>query len=66
VLDSTAPKADVADLMAVEPRFQATAQHDSEEYTALAGRARHHTAKRLSLYRELSQRSDSLSAPDAH
>jgi hypothetical protein len=39
VLDSTAPKADVADLMAVESRFQAAAQHDSNEHAALVERA---------------------------
>ncbi|MBI3494317.1 MAG: pyruvate:ferredoxin (flavodoxin) oxidoreductase [Acidobacteria bacterium] len=53
VLDSPAPKSDVADLMAVESRFQATAQHDQEQYAALIDRARRQIAKRLALYHEL-------------
>ena len=56
VLDSAAPKTDVADLMNVESRFQATAQHDAAGYAALVDRAREQIGKRLSLYRELAKR----------
>jgi pyruvate-ferredoxin/flavodoxin oxidoreductase len=56
VLDSTAPKADVADLMALEARFQATAQHDREHYGELVDAARHRIAKRVALYQELAGR----------
>ncbi len=65
VLDSAGPKADVADLMAVESRFQATAQHDSEEYATLVDRARQQIAKRLSLYRELAKQPGPASARTA-
>jgi pyruvate-ferredoxin/flavodoxin oxidoreductase len=54
VLDSPPPKSDVADLMALEARFQSTAQHDPEQYAELVGRARHQIAQRAALYRELS------------
>jgi len=53
VLDSPAPKADVATLMAAETRFQLTHQQDPAQYEALVDRARHQIAKRLSLYRDL-------------
>ena len=53
VLDSVAPKADVGDLMALEARFQATAQHDRERYTELVEAARARIAKRVALYQEL-------------
>ncbi len=56
VVDSTPPKRDVGDLMAVESRFQATDQHDHEQYAALVDRARHQITKRLTLYRELATR----------
>ena len=56
VLDSTAPKADVADLMALEARFQATAQHDRGHYEELVEAARHRIARRVALYQELAGR----------
>jgi pyruvate-ferredoxin/flavodoxin oxidoreductase len=55
VLDSAAPKSDVAALMALESRFQLTAQQDPEQYQALLDRARHQIAKRVELYKELAR-----------
>jgi pyruvate-ferredoxin/flavodoxin oxidoreductase len=66
VLDSAGAKIDVANLMAVESRFQATAQHDSDEYALLVDRARQQIAKRLALYRELAKGPAPVSARDAH
>jgi pyruvate-ferredoxin/flavodoxin oxidoreductase len=53
VLDSPAPKADVAALMMAESRFEATDRQDHERYTALVDRARCQITKRLTFYREL-------------
>ena len=53
VIDSPSVKADVADLMKLESRFQSVAQHDQPHYEELVDRARHQITKRLALYREL-------------
>jgi pyruvate-ferredoxin/flavodoxin oxidoreductase len=66
VLDSPAPRADVADLMALESRFQATAHIDEGEYATLVERARHHIARRVSLYQELSRRRGAAPPAKAH
>jgi pyruvate-ferredoxin/flavodoxin oxidoreductase len=55
VLDSPAPKSDVASLMALETRFQATAQHDPEQYAELIDRARRQIVQRTALYQELAR-----------
>jgi pyruvate-ferredoxin/flavodoxin oxidoreductase len=55
VLDSPSPKTDVGELMALEARFQATAQHDPDGYTQLVDAARHRIARRVALYRELAR-----------
>jgi pyruvate-ferredoxin/flavodoxin oxidoreductase len=56
VLDSPAPKADVAKLMANETRFQLTAQQDPERYRELVERAQQQIRRRLDLYQELARR----------
>jgi pyruvate-ferredoxin/flavodoxin oxidoreductase len=53
VLDSPAPKADVAKLMANETRFQLTAQQDPERYRELVETAQQQIRRRLALYQEL-------------
>jgi pyruvate-ferredoxin/flavodoxin oxidoreductase len=54
VLDTPgAPRADVAQLMALESRFQVTARADRERHDLLVDRARGQINKRLALYREL-------------
>ncbi len=53
VVDSPSIKADVADLMKLESRFQSVAQHDQPHYEELVDRARHQITKRLALYKEL-------------
>jgi pyruvate-ferredoxin/flavodoxin oxidoreductase len=58
VLDS-APKSDVATLMAAETRFQVTAEHDPERYRGLVGRAQEQIRHRWELYSELSRKSGS-------
>jgi pyruvate-ferredoxin/flavodoxin oxidoreductase len=55
VLDSASAKADVGQLMRLESRFQAVAQHDQSHYDELVERARHQITKRLALYRELAR-----------
>jgi pyruvate-ferredoxin/flavodoxin oxidoreductase len=52
-LDSGSAKADVSQLMNLESRFQAVAQHDAAHYDDLLNRARHQITKRLALYKEL-------------
>ena len=56
VLDSPAPKADVAKLMANETRFQLTAQQDPERYRDLVTCAQQQIRRRLDLYQELARR----------
>jgi pyruvate-ferredoxin/flavodoxin oxidoreductase len=53
VLDSPAPRADVAAFMDTESRFRVTAQHDPEHYAELVEIARNQIQKRLALYGEL-------------
>ncbi len=53
VVDSPTIKADVAELMRLESRFQSVAQHDQPHYDELVDRARHQITKRLALYKEL-------------
>jgi pyruvate-ferredoxin/flavodoxin oxidoreductase len=53
VLDSPSAKTDVAQLMAVESRFQSVRQQDQAHYDELLDRARHQISKRLALYKEL-------------
>jgi pyruvate-ferredoxin/flavodoxin oxidoreductase len=53
VVDSLAPKTDVSKLMAIETRFQLTAQQDEVRYGALVETARRQIAKRLAAYQEL-------------
>jgi pyruvate-ferredoxin/flavodoxin oxidoreductase len=57
VLDSAAPKADVAQFMQLEARFQATARQDPARYASLVDLAREHIDRRLALYRELAGKS---------
>ncbi|HZT75903.1 MAG TPA: pyruvate:ferredoxin (flavodoxin) oxidoreductase [Vicinamibacterales bacterium] len=52
-IDSPSIKADVAELMKLESRFQSVAQHDQPHYDELVDRARHQITKRLALYKEL-------------
>jgi pyruvate-ferredoxin/flavodoxin oxidoreductase len=56
VVDSLAPKVDVAKLMASETRFQLTAQQDPERYRALVAQAQRQIRRRLDLYEELARR----------
>ena len=56
VVDSLAPKVDVAKLMASETRFQLTAQQDPERYRALVAQAQQQIRRRLALYEELARR----------
>jgi len=56
VVDSVAPKVDVAKLMASETRFQLTAQQDPERYRALVAQAQRQIRRRLDLYEELARR----------
>ena len=56
VLDSPAPKTDVATLMATEARFQLTAQQDPDRYRDLVARAQQQIQRRLALYQELASR----------
>jgi pyruvate-ferredoxin/flavodoxin oxidoreductase len=53
VMDSAAPKTDVSKLMAIETRFQLTAQQDEARYAALVEGARQQITRRLALYQEL-------------
>ena len=53
VLDSPAPRIDVATLMAAESRFQRTAQQDPDRYRELVASAEHGIQRRLALYRDL-------------
>ncbi|MBI3403517.1 MAG: pyruvate:ferredoxin (flavodoxin) oxidoreductase [Acidobacteria bacterium] len=62
VIDSLAPKTDVSKLMAIETRFQLTAQQDEARYAALVEDARRHIARRLALYQELAHRAASSPA----
>ncbi len=56
VVDSLAPKVDVAKLMASETRFQLTAQQDPDRYRALVAQAQQQIRRRLALYEELARR----------
>ena len=56
VLDSPAPKTEVATLMATEARFQLTAQQDPDRYRDLVARAQQQIQRRLALYQELASR----------
>ena len=64
VLDSPLPKTDVGKLMAVESRFQLTAQQDAERYKALVERAQHQIQRRIALYTELAK--NATPKPTAH
>jgi pyruvate-ferredoxin/flavodoxin oxidoreductase len=55
VLDSPPPKTDVSKLMALETRFQLTAQQDQARYATLVDSARSHIARRLALYHDLAR-----------
>jgi pyruvate-ferredoxin/flavodoxin oxidoreductase len=55
VLDSPAPKTDVAVLMDNETRFQLTAHQDPARYKALVAQARSQIARRRALYEELAR-----------
>jgi pyruvate-ferredoxin/flavodoxin oxidoreductase len=58
VLDSPPPKTGLAAMMASEPRFQVTAQHDPERYQALVAAAETRIQRRLALYAELARQPD--------
>ena len=49
--------------MAIETRFQLTAQQDSERYAGLVERARQHVARRLALYQTLAHQTAATGAP---
>ncbi|MBZ5556269.1 MAG: pyruvate:ferredoxin (flavodoxin) oxidoreductase [Acidobacteriia bacterium] len=66
VIDSLAPKTDVSKLMAIETRFQLTAQQDEIRYAALVETARQQIARRLAAYQELAHRAASSPARDAN
>ncbi|HTK30053.1 MAG TPA: pyruvate:ferredoxin (flavodoxin) oxidoreductase [Vicinamibacterales bacterium] len=53
VLDSPAPRGDVAQLMANETRFQLTADHDRERYTSLVAQARADILRRRARYEQM-------------
>ena len=55
VIDSLAPKTDVSKLMAIETRFQLTAQQDEARYAALVDGARRQITRRLAHYQELAR-----------
>ncbi len=56
VLDSPAPKTDVGKLMAIESRFQLTAQQDPDRYKTLVAAAEQQIRRRRALYDELARR----------
>ena len=64
VIDSLAPKTDVSKLMAIETRFQLTAQQDEVRYAALVDNARQQIARRLAAYQELAHRAAPSPAGD--
>src|SRR5262249_3960085 len=66
VLDSPPPKVDVSKLMAIEARFQLTAQQDADRYGHLLDRARREIARRVALYEELTRRNGSATPAVAH
>src|SRR5689334_21300774 len=54
VFDSpAAPRVDVSRLMALESRFQLTAEHDPKRYQTLLDAERHEIVHRLEIYRQL-------------
>jgi pyruvate-ferredoxin/flavodoxin oxidoreductase len=65
VIDSLAPKTDVSKLMAIETRFQLTAQQDEARYAVLVENARRQIARRLEAYQQLAHRDAPGSARDA-
>ena len=65
VLDSPRPKSDIAQLMALESRFQLTDRQDHDHYEALVERARQQIAKRISLYQKLAERHDRVATGGA-
>jgi pyruvate-ferredoxin/flavodoxin oxidoreductase len=52
-IDAASARADVAEFMKLESRFQATADHDPEQYSTLVEHARQHIERRIKHYREL-------------
>jgi pyruvate-ferredoxin/flavodoxin oxidoreductase len=55
VLDSAHPKADVMRLLAEESRFQITAQHDPERYTALTAEVQRQISRRIAVYEDMAR-----------
>ena len=55
MIDSAHPKADVAQLLAAESRFQITAQHDPERYRTLSSDVQRQIARRIALYEDMAK-----------